>query len=69
MSFCSLTTLWFWLHKPLDVEAPTYLPISHSMATILTEAGEAAKELFRDTPLDFIEPRIYMSGKWSETVF
>lgn len=67
-AFCSLTMLGFWLHKPLDVEAPTLLPINSTITDILAQAGEAAKEPYRDSPLDFVEPRVYMSGKWSNMV-
>ncbi|KAK5172746.1 uncharacterized protein LTR77_002866 [Saxophila tyrrhenica] len=64
----SMTTLWFWWHKPLDVRTATVLDTTASVVDILREGGEAAKEPFLDTPLDFIEGRVYMSSKWSRHV-
>ncbi|KAL9116693.1 MAG: hypothetical protein Q9187_006782 [Circinaria calcarea] len=64
----SLTTLWLWLNKPLDVGSPTVLTIQTNVATILVQAGHTAKEPFCDTPLDFIEPGIYQSRSWNETL-
>ncbi|KAI9771735.1 MAG: hypothetical protein M1839_002749 [Geoglossum umbratile] len=63
---CSLTTLYFWLSKPLDVNATTLLTTSTPISAILLRAGASANDPFRDTPLDFVEPRTYMSSKWYE---
>jgi hypothetical protein len=64
----SLTTLGFWWCKPLDVHTPTILYTNSSTVDILREGGEAAKDPFLDTPLDFVEPKVYMSSKWSRHV-
>ncbi len=68
LSLTSLSTQWFWLNKPLDVASPTALTMKTSITDILIQAGDAAKEPFRTTPLDFIEPDIYQSSSWSEIV-
>ncbi|KAB5570440.1 hypothetical protein GE09DRAFT_707761 [Coniochaeta sp. 2T2.1] len=60
---CSFTTLWFWRRKPLDVGEPTIITTSYTIADVLAGAGEAAKETFVDTPLEFIEPEAYISRK------
>ncbi|EME79955.1 uncharacterized protein MYCFIDRAFT_211918 [Pseudocercospora fijiensis CIRAD86] len=66
---CSaLCTLGFWWNKPLDVRTPIVLHTNSTIADILCGAGEAAKDPFMDTPLDFVEGRIYMSSKWSRHV-
>lgn len=64
----SLTTLGFWWHKPLDVGTPIVLHTNSTTVDILREGGEAAKEPFLDTPLDFVEGKVYISSKWSRHV-
>jgi len=64
----SLTTLGFWWCKPLDVCTPTILYTNSTTVDILSEGGEAALEPFSDTPLDFVEPKMYMSSKWSQHI-
>ena len=49
--------------KPLNVQTPTVLHAGYSIADILVEAGEAAQSPFRDTPLDFVEGRLYTSSQ------
>ena len=68
MACTSLATLGFWWHKPLDVETPTVLYTDRTTTEILQGAGEAGKESWQDTPLDFIEEKTYMSSKWNKTV-
>ncbi|KAJ9636835.1 hypothetical protein H2199_007829 [Coniosporium tulheliwenetii] len=50
---CTGATMFFWFYKPLNVEIPTILHIDISIAQILIDAGDAAREPFKDTPLDF----------------
>lgn len=52
--FCTLVMYYQWANKPLDVESPTVLTSSTTMATILTQAGDQAAAPYRHTPLDFI---------------
>ena len=65
---CTASTYFFWLHKPLNAELPTILETDVSTADILLHGGEAAKDPFRDTPLDFVEPKVYtlnlFRGEW-----
>ncbi|KAI4263851.1 MAG: hypothetical protein L6R42_001013 [Xanthoria sp. 1 TBL-2021] len=52
---CTLVMFTQWANKPLDVESPTVLTSSKSIAEILIEAGPAASQPFKQTPLDFID--------------
>ncbi len=61
MIACSLGTLFCWLHKPMDVEAPIPLIADITMAEILTQAGEEAGGRYEETPLDFLNPK----RRWS----
>ncbi|KAK3365039.1 hypothetical protein B0T24DRAFT_598354 [Lasiosphaeria ovina] len=63
--FCSSITLCLWWHKPLNIKTPTILKAKCNISTLLVQAGDAAKDPFRDTPLDFIEPDIYWCSKLS----
>ncbi|KAI0976960.1 hypothetical protein F4678DRAFT_415118 [Xylaria arbuscula] len=66
---CSLVSLCLWWNKPLNVREPTVVSSKYDMATILAAAGETANNLpYIDTPLDFVEPDIYWSRKWSPTL-
>ena len=60
---CAGFTIYFWFQKPLDVEVPTLLTIDIPIAAILIGAGVRAKVQLEDTPLDFIEPRVYTSSQ------
>jgi hypothetical protein len=53
---CTFPTLYFWLHKPLDVTTPITLYLNDGILArdILVFANESAKEPFRYTPLDFV---------------
>ncbi|KAL8888800.1 MAG: hypothetical protein Q9215_003827 [Flavoplaca cf. flavocitrina] len=52
---CTLVMYTQWANKPLDVESPTVITSSRSIAEILIEAGPAASQPFKQTPLDFID--------------
>ncbi|KAL8730334.1 MAG: hypothetical protein Q9181_004693 [Wetmoreana brouardii] len=41
---CTVAVYFFWLHKPLNVTAPTTLVLNYSMATILVRAGADAEK-------------------------
>lgn len=66
---CSLTTLGFWLRKPLDVQTPTTLTMNRAIADIAANTKHTENEPFLNSPLDFIEPEAYMSSKWNRTVY
>ena len=51
----TLNSLFFWRHKPFDVETPIILQTDHRIADILIDAGERAKEPYQRTPLDFLK--------------
>ena len=48
----TVAVYFFWLHKPLDVETPTTLTLSHSVASILIDAGDAVEKPFWNSPFD-----------------
>ncbi|KAL8687824.1 MAG: hypothetical protein Q9224_005042 [Gallowayella concinna] len=52
---CTLVMFAQWANKPLDVESPTVLTSSNSIAEILIEAGNVASQPYKQTPLDFID--------------
>ncbi|MCJ1412948.1 hypothetical protein MMC19_007049 [Ptychographa xylographoides] len=52
--FCTINTLYFWWHKPLDVETPILLRTETRIADILIDAGDEARDLYTLTPLDFV---------------
>ncbi|KAI4191756.1 MAG: hypothetical protein LQ348_003435 [Seirophora lacunosa] len=52
---CTLVMFTQWANKPLDVESPTIVASSKSIAEILIEAGSAASQPYQQTPLDFID--------------
>ena len=66
---CTASTYFFWLHKQLDVEVSTSLDLDVNLSDILLRAGESAKDPFRDTPLDFVEPQSHtlslFRNEWS----
>ena len=63
MISCTACTAFFWMQKPLGVETPTSIFSKSTITQILLSAGEAAKDSFKDTPLDFIESQTYTSGQ------
>ena len=52
--WCTWAIYAQWLRKPLDVEMPTALKIEASTEEILINAGSAASNPYRQTPLDFV---------------
>ena len=60
---CAGFTIFFWFQKPLNVETPTIIKTNISLKEILIRAGSKASDPFHDTPLDFIEPRVYSSSQ------
>lgn len=59
-----MTTYFFWLHKPLNVLMPTTITMKVPIALVLTYAGDKAKEPFRYTPVDFVEPQAHILSLW-----
>lgn len=62
---CTLPTYYFWLQKPLDVFTPTLITTDFSMEEIQNREGDAAKEPYKATPLDFVDTN---GPSWSLTV-
>lgn len=55
--YYGLGTMIFWRHKPADVETAEILHTHATMNEILLAGGEAAREPYRQTPLDFASPQ------------
>lgn len=55
---CTLSTFFFWRHKPLDVVTPIVLSCSKRMEDIVADAGHGPLTEFSQTPLDFVKPPI-----------
>ncbi|KAI9867921.1 MAG: hypothetical protein M1813_007743 [Trichoglossum hirsutum] len=53
--FCTMATSYYWRRKPADVECPIVLQTNTTIADILLEAGDAARQPYRNTPLDFVD--------------
>ena len=55
--FCTFASYYQWSNKPLDVESPTIIATSKTIAEILIEARNMPKanERYQQTPLDFID--------------
>ncbi len=51
----TLNSLFFWYHKPLDVETPIILSTESRIAVILIDAGDRARKPYSRTPLDFLK--------------
>jgi hypothetical protein len=51
---CTLGTYFFWARKPMDVGSALPLVPNESVAKILENAGVKGKELYYDTPFDFV---------------
>ncbi|KAL6718383.1 hypothetical protein ACLMJK_004472 [Lecanora helva] len=51
----TLNSLFFWYHKPLDVETPIIISMESRIADVLVDAGDRARKLYSRTPLDFIK--------------
>lgn len=52
--FCTFGTEVFWLHKAADVQTPIFIYCDVPISTILQLAGDAAREPYNHTPLDFV---------------
>lgn len=62
--FCTLGTSFCWAHKPADVDRAIILEANCSIADILREAGDCAREPYRNTPLDFVSRK-----EWSWSLY
>lgn len=51
----TLNSLFFWYHKPLDVETPIIIRMENRIADVLIDAGDSARKPYSRTPLDFLK--------------
>ncbi|KAK4119769.1 hypothetical protein N657DRAFT_684232 [Parathielavia appendiculata] len=54
-----LATAFFWASKPQNVAEPTVNTVDWTVADLLLAAGDAARDLYVDTPLDFVEKPVW----------
>lgn len=52
---CTAVSYYFWMDKPLGVESAVPLSMATPMATVLKNAGDLAKDVYANTPMDFVE--------------
>ena len=52
---CAAVSWYFWMDKPLGVQVPVDIALMVPMEQVRSEAGDAAKEQWQDTPMDFVE--------------
>lgn len=69
MALTSLTTLWYWMHKPLDVETATAVYTERNLKEVIEMCNGEFPTDYVNTPLDFLEPRAYISRKWHPSLF
>ncbi|KAK2606913.1 hypothetical protein N8I77_005635 [Diaporthe amygdali] len=62
--YCALLSMFFWRHKPADVETAEILYTNATMKEILVAGGEAAREPYRQTPLDFVSRQEWSWSKY-----
>lgn len=55
----SLATMYFWASKPQNVAEPTIIRVDWTMADLLLSAGDAARDPYVDTPMDFVEKPVW----------
>lgn len=59
---CTFGTFICWMDKPSDVQTSIILNMKASTAEILREAGDAAAQPYRHTPLDFVAKQSFTCG-------
>lgn len=62
---CTYCSSICWWHKPNDVELGHTLEMDCTINEVLLQAGDVAKGIYYDTPLDFLES----TGEWVTTIF
>lgn len=59
----TVATGFFWANKPQNVEEPTVITTEWLIADVLKSAGDAAREPYVDTPMDFVEKPVWQGWK------
>lgn len=63
---CTYATMFCWAHKPADIHAPEIIECETTIAQILLEAGDRARQPYCRTPLDFVSRKEWpWSRYWS----
>lgn len=66
LALTSLTTLSFWFRKPMDVQQPYIIKLGQLMTSVRKPEIDTSTEVYIDVAaLDQVEPRAYISRKWS----
>lgn len=68
--FCTVQTLFFWFHKPLDVEEPIEIRCNIPLRDILLEeGGQQRHNRYLQTPLDCLNPPISRTSLTAPFIF
>lgn len=59
----TVTTTFYWWSKPQNVTFPTTITVAWPISAVLISAGDAAKNPYVDTPMDFIEKPVWEGWK------
>ncbi|KAJ5730015.1 uncharacterized protein N7483_004523 [Penicillium malachiteum] len=69
LALTSLTTLSFWVRKPMDVQQPFIIKASRSSLTVTESELDGFSDICVNVAtLEEVEPRVYISRKWSRRV-
>lgn len=64
--YCGLPIMFLWRYKPADIGTPEIMMTEAKMSDILLNGGDAAREPYMKTPLDFISRKEWpFSIYWS----
>lgn len=55
----TVATTYFWANKPQNVAEPTVIKVDWLISDLLIKAGDAAREPYVDTPMDFVEKPVW----------
>lgn len=62
-TFCTIAILFFWRHKPMDVQYPFVLPCDYSLDQIVDRNGRNAADQYYITPLEFVSREEWIGSK------
>lgn len=60
---CALATMFFWRHKPMDVQDAVFLDCQLMLDQILDKQGRSAAGPYHFTPLDFVSREEWIASR------
>ncbi|KAF2476621.1 uncharacterized protein BDR25DRAFT_252761 [Lindgomyces ingoldianus] len=60
---CALATMFFWRHKPMDVQDAIFLDCHRTLDQLLGEHGRSAAGPYHFTPLDFVSREEWIASR------